>query len=104
MEGYLKVTPEQLKKTAQEFMTTGEKINSLTQEMVSIITSLKGVWQGEAAENYFNRFMGLEDDIAGINSMINEHVSDLNEMANTYQSAEEAGIEAGAALSSDVVE
>lgn len=103
MEGYLKVTPEELRKTASEFMAAGEKINSLTSEMMSIVSSLKGVWQGDAAMSYSNKFSGLEDDMARINSMIKEHVSDLNEMAATYQAAEDAGIEAGAALNSDVV-
>lgn len=103
MEGYLKVTPEQLRKTAQEFMSAGERISSLTSEMISIVTSLKGVWQGSAAESYSSKFLGLEDDMARINSMIKEHVSDLNEMAVTYQAAEDASIEAGAALNSDVV-
>lgn len=103
MEGYLKVTPEQLKKTAQEFLAAGERINSLTSEMMSIITSLKSVWQGAAADSYLNRFMGLEDDMARINAMISEHVSDLNEMAATYQAAEDANIEASAALNDDVM-
>lgn len=103
MEGYLKVTPEQLRKTAQEFMSAGEKISSLTAEMMSIVTSLKGVWQGAAAESYAGKFSGLEDDMVRINSMIKEHVSDLNEMAATYQAAEDASVEASAVLNSDVV-
>ena len=103
MEGYLKVTPEQLKKTAQEFMSSGEKISSITSEMMSIVTSLKSVWQGVASESYENKFMGLEDDIMRINSMIKEHVSDLNEMATNYQAAEDASAEASAVLNSDIV-
>lgn len=103
MEGYLKVTPEQLKQTAQEFLSSGERISSLTSEMMSIVTSLKSVWQGVAAENYESKFMGLEDDIMRINSMIKEHVSDLNEMAVNYLAAEDASIEASAVLNSDVV-
>lgn len=103
MEGYLKVTPEELKKTASEFMTAGERISSLTQEMMSIVSSLKSVWQGDASMSYSDKFSGLEDDMARINSMIKEHVSDLNEMAATYQAAEDASIEASAVLNNDVV-
>jgi len=103
MEGYLKVTPEQLIKAATEFASAGSSIRAITSEMMAEINSLKGVWQGDAAETYHNRFMGLSDDCERLGRMIEEHVSDLNEMARNYQLAEEAGIEAGAALLQDVI-
>ena len=90
MEGYLKVTPEQLLKAADTFAQAGQSVAGLTSEMMSIINSLKGIWQGEAAESYMGKFSGLEDDIMRINNMITEHVNDLNEMyiGETYHSAE----------------
>lgn len=103
MEGYLKVTPEQLMKVADSFANAGASISALTSEMMSIVNSLKGIWQGEAAESYAGRFAGLEDDITRINNMITEHVNDLNEMARTYQAAEDASAQESAALLSDVV-
>ena len=103
MEGYLKVTPEQLMKAADSFAQAGASIGSLTSEMMSIVNSLKGIWQGEAAESYTGKFTGLEDDISRINNMITEHVNDLNEMARTYQAAEDASAQESAALLSDVV-
>lgn len=103
MEGYLKVTPEQLMKTAGEFSTAGEQIRSLTAEMMNIVNGLKAVWQGEAAESYSAKFTGLSDDIERMNRMIREHVSDLNEMAANYRTAEEASTESSAALLQDVI-
>ena len=103
MEGYLKVTPEQLIKAADTFSQAGAGIASLTSEMISLVNSLKSVWQGEASESYTARFAGLEDDIMRINAMITEHVNDLNEMARTYQAAEDASAQESAALLSDVV-
>ncbi|MCR5267710.1 MAG: WXG100 family type VII secretion target [Lachnospiraceae bacterium] len=103
MEGYLKVTPEQLIRAADSFAQAGAGISSLTSEMMSVVNSLKGIWQGEAAESYTGKFVGLEDDITRINNMITEHVNDLNEMARTYQAAEEASAQESAALLSDVV-
>ena len=104
MEGYLKVTPEQLLKAADTFAQAGQSVAGLTSEMMSVISSLKGIWQGEAAESYMGKFRGLEDDIMRINNMITEHVNDLTEMARTYQAAEDASLEESAALLSDVVE
>lgn len=103
MEGYLKVTPEQLIKAADAFAQAGSSISSLTSEMISVVNSLKGIWQGEAAESYTGKFAGLEDDIMRINNMITEHVNDLNEMARTYQAAEDASAQESAALMADVV-
>ena len=103
MEGYLKVTPEQLLKAADTFAQAGSSISTLTSEMISLVNSLKGIWPGEAAESYTGKFAGLEDDILRINNMITEHVNDLTEMARTYQAAEDASAQESAALLADVV-
>ena len=44
MEGILKVTPDKLMGTADEFQTTGGQVRNLTQEMISIVDSLKSSW------------------------------------------------------------
>jgi len=103
MEGILKVTPEKLMATANEFSQSGKVVSSLTSEMLSIINSLKGIWQGEAAASYSNKFLALQSDIEKINRMINEHVEDLNEMAREYQSAETASLEESSKLMNDIV-
>lgn len=103
MQGYLKVTPEKLMEASSEFEASGSSVNSITQEMLSIVNSLKGIWQGEAATGYTNRFNGLADDIEKINRMIAEHVSDLNEMATEYQQAENESLERANALNMEVV-
>ena len=103
MAEILKVTPEKLLEASNEFSTTGKTVSSLTQEMLEIINSLKSIWQGEAANSYFTKFMGLQDDIEKINKMIQEHVTDLAEMSNEYRIAEETNIEASSSLLSDVV-
>ena len=103
MNGLLKVTPEKLIQAANEFSQTGKTISSLTSEMMSIVNSLKSIWQGEAATSYSTRFSNLQDDISKVNRIIQEHVSDLNEMAREYQNAENASLEASSSLVSDVV-
>lgn len=103
MEGYLKVTPEQLIEAAGAFESAGQTISSLTSQMMAIVNDLKSVWQGEAQEQYSTKFTGLQDDIEKINRMIKEHVNDLNQMARVYQSAEDAGVEESKALLDDIV-
>ena len=59
MEGILKVTPEKLIQTSGEFATTGNQMKSLTSEMMSLVQGMKGIWQGEAANAYGNKFQSL---------------------------------------------
>lgn len=101
--GILKVTPEKLNQAANEFSQSGKNISSMTTQMMSIVDSLKSIWQGSAASEYAGRFSGLRDDIEKINRIIEEHVNDLNQMALEYQNAEDLSIEESAKLMSDVV-
>lgn len=101
--GILKVSPEKLLEVANEFSMTGKNISSLTSEMMSIISGLKSVWQGSAANAYTGKFSMLQDDIEKLNRIIQEHVSDLTEMARTYEEAENVSEEESAKLLSEVI-
>lgn len=56
--GILKVTPEKLSQAASEFSNSGKNINAMTIEMMSIVDSLKSIWQGNAASDFTGRFNG----------------------------------------------
>lgn len=102
--GILRVTPEKLQSTASSFEGTGSTIQNLTQQMTSIVTSLSGqVWSGEAATAYVNKFNGLQDDMDRIYKMVQEHSTDLIEMAQQYISAESANADMANSLSADVI-
>lgn len=103
MTGTLKVTPEKLISTASEFKTQGTKIRSLTSQMIQIVNSLNSTWEGEAQKAYATRFKALDGDMAQIQLKINEHVSDLNEMAETYKRAESANTQNISGLASDYI-
>lgn len=102
--GTLRVTPEKLQSTASSFESTGSTVQNLTQQMTSIVTSLSGqVWSGTAATAYVNKFNGLQDDMNRIYKMIQEHSTDLIEMAQQYTNAENANADLANSLSSDVI-
>lgn len=103
MNGTIKVTPEKLTAAAQDFQSQGNNISSLTGEMMNLVTSLNHVWEGEAGQAYITKFKGLEDDIQLMIKMINEHVTDLNEMAREYQTTESSVMDEINTLSSDVI-
>lgn len=103
MEGIIKVKPEQLINTAEEFNSINSNVQQLTQQMMQTVDSLKSAWEGEAATAYSNRFHELDDDMQKMHRMINEHVTDLKEMAQQYQKAEQTNAELGSALAGDVI-
>ena len=103
MEGILKVTPEELQTTATDFGSKGNTIKGLADQMMSIVKNLSGTWQGEASTIYLRKFQGLQNDIDKINGMIQEHVTDLNTMADQYKQAESANQEFGQSLTESVI-
>lgn len=104
MNGTLKVSTNKLTSTASSFNSVGNQVKNLTAQMTSIVKSLSGqVWSGEAANAYIKKFNGLQDDINKMIKMINEHVTDLQEMAREYEAAENTNISAAGSLSSDVI-
>lgn len=104
MEGIIKVDPQTLMNTATEFSGTGSQVKGLTGEMMSKVTSLSRVWEGDASVAYINRFRELQDDMDRMFSMIQEHVKDLNDMAQQYITAENANVDLGSSLAGDVIQ
>lgn len=103
MEGILKVTPEQLINTASDFSGKASTIGNLTSEMTSKVSALANAWEGQAATMYINKFNSLQDDIQKMVAMVQEHASDLNEMAEVYRNAEAQNTSDFESLSSDVI-
>lgn len=103
MEGTVKVTPEQLSQTAQEFGNKAGTIGNLTSEMTNLAAGLSAVWEGEASAAYVAKFRGLEDDIQKMIRMVQEHAADLEEMARNYQEADNFVVQETQSLSSDVI-
>lgn len=98
MNGTLKVTPEKLIAAASQFNTSANVVKGLTSQMTGIVDGLSSVWSGEAANAYKTKFHQLDDDISRMIKMIQEHVTDLQNMANVYKQAETAAKSAAAGL------
>lgn len=103
MNGILKVTPEKLISTATEFQNQGTTIRGLTDQMLQLVRATASFWEGEAQRAYLQRFNALDADMQRIQVKIQEHVSDLNEMAAAYKAAESTNVSNISALSSDYI-
>ena len=71
--------------------------------MLSLIKGLNGIWQGEAASAYGNKFDSLAPDMEKLYRMVQEHVQDLQEMAAGYKNAESANLDKGNSLNSNII-
>ena len=78
-------------------------MSSLVSEMINIVTSMNSTWEGDASMAYITKFNSLESDLQVLNRMIQEHVNDLEEMANLYRTAEQSNADDAASLSSGVI-
>lgn len=103
MEGYIKVAPETLASTAGEFGGQATQLQGLTSEMMSLIESLSGAWTGEASAAYLAKFRGLQPDMDKMFRMVQEHSTDLQDMANAYIQAESANTEATQGLLNNIL-
>ena len=103
MEGILKVTPEKLIQASGEFSTMGNQMKNLTGEMMTLISGLKSVWMGEAAQAYGAKFNSLQSDMDKLYRMVQEHSADLQEMARQYQNAEQVNTDKGSGLQANLV-
>lgn len=104
MTGTLKVDTSKLTSTATSFNTTANTIRNLTNSMTDTVNSLTGnIWSGEAQIKYTTQFNSLQDDINRMINMINEHVTDLQEMARNYEGTEQENQTSAEGLMSNVI-
>ena len=90
MPDIIKVSTSKLTSTANSFQATGNQIKSITNQMTTLVNSLNGsVWSDEAASRMIK--------------MVNEHVTDLNEMAREYEKTQTANTNLANSLSGDVI-
>lgn len=104
MEGTLLVTPEKLQSTASSFQSKASQVKALHDNMITKVNALSGSWTGEAATAYKTKFTSLQTSMDRIFAMITEHVTDLNNMAEQYISAENAAQSAANDLPTSTLE
>lgn len=103
MDITLKVEPSVLITKAGELSNEKTTIVGLMEQAKTEITSLVGSWKSEASDEYQARFKQIYDDIDNMLAIVSEYISDLNEVANVYGTAEKAAKSAAEGLPTDGV-
>ena len=99
----LKVQPEVLVSKAGELANEKTAIMGLMDQAKAEVTSLTGTWKSEASDEFQNRFKQIYDDIENMLAIVSEHISDLNESASIYTTAEKAAKSAAEGLPTEGV-
>ena len=89
MDITLTVKPDVLISKAGELSSEKTVIMGLMDQTKSEITSLTGIWKSAASDEYQGRFKQVYDDIDNMLAIVSAHISDLNEAASIYKTAED---------------
>jgi WXG100 family type VII secretion target len=103
MDITLKVQPDVLIAKAGDLSREKTTITGLMNQAKDEITSLRDAWKSPAADEYQGRFNQIYDDIDNMFAIIAEHISDLNEAANIYTTAEKSAKTVAEGLPTDGV-
>lgn len=103
MEGIINVAPEKLIEAAGEFGSQSKQLQGITTQMMELITAAANIWTGDAAAAYITKFKGLQDDMDRMSRMVQEHSSDLQEMATAYNTAETKNAQTAGALNDNII-
>ena len=103
MTGNLRVTPEKMISVSSQFQQSDNTVNNLTKSMLDIASQLNSSWAGEAATGYYTKLKGLDGDMQKLHKMIQEHTSDLQEMAKAFQEAEKANLQTANSLKTNEI-
>ncbi|MCR5526160.1 MAG: WXG100 family type VII secretion target [Lachnospiraceae bacterium] len=99
----LKVAPEKVRSTAEQFNDQAAQVRNLANTISEMISSMNSIWQGDAATTYTNKIKSINENLNVICTKITKHGTHLQEIASEYQSAEQANTEASSALSSSLL-
>ena len=104
MENRIKVTPQELKRTAGAFRNSASALHSTANEMIQTVTGIsQAVWDGNAGRTYITRFKGLNSDAAQMNRMVGKQAQHLEAIAESYRTTEEQTATAAAGLKNNIL-
>lgn len=104
MADIIRVTPDRLIATANQFDGVNNEIRNITTNMLQQIRALGAGWTGEASSAYLTRFQNHETDMDKMYKMISAYCRNLNEMAQVYSQAESRNVESAQGLRNNVIE
>lgn len=103
MANQIKVSTEQLKSAASQFEAEATNLTNIASQISEIAGSLSSIWEGTAGQAYASKFGAMQDDCQLLQRRVKEHCTDLQQMAQQYQSADDESANLANSLPTDVV-
>lgn len=100
-EYILKVSTEEVKTKAQQISSQKSRLEDLLSEFQSKIASLESCFKSEAGENYRMQFQNISKNVNGSLSTLAQHVTNLIDVANSYEQLESTQNKKAQGLSAD---
>ncbi len=99
----LRTTPMQLRLMGGKLQAQGEKIGDIVERMINLVNSMSATtWSGQAASAYKEKFDELNNDAKNMRELLNNIQEKLDNIANTYEQAEEANTSLANSLPIDI--
>lgn len=97
------VTPDVLLQKSQQIGTEVSKLRNLFDTVQQAVNGTGAFWQGEAGNAHREAYNSREEDFSTMLARLQEHVTDLNQIAGNYLQFENEIREMEEALPDDVI-
>ena len=90
MADVLKVTPEELQNTANQFKNYQNELKIAYLTMSNSVRTLDGTWNGEASEQFKSQFESMYKNLEQTEAKMTDAIDELLKAHDIYQEAENA--------------
>ena len=90
MADVLKVTPEELQSTANQFKTYKSNLHTSYLQMSDAVRYLDTTWNGEASEQFKTQFDAMYKNLSQTEQKMGDAIDELLKAHDIYQEAENA--------------
>ena len=84
----LKVTPEELRNTANQFKSNLQKMQTAYLQMSDAVRNLDTSWNGDASEQFKIQFDNMYKNLSQTEDKMNDAVDELTKAAGIYEQVE----------------
>ena len=82
------VEPDELRKTAAEFMTARTEYGTASKRMDDALSELKKNWGGVSQEAFYSEYEVLHQYMEAFGKLVETIARDMNELADEYEKAD----------------
>ncbi|MEG0109010.1 MAG: WXG100 family type VII secretion target, partial [Lachnospiraceae bacterium] len=96
-----KVTPEEVRRKAQEIAAQRNLMETYMQDMMGKVTQLGDSWKAQSGESYIEKYQNITKNIQKSLSVLEQHINNLTQAAQRYEELENTQTQAIGALGTD---